>query len=136
MGVSRVRNRVIARVFHELKLIEQWGSGYKRMMEACRNEGYPDPKWEELGMYIRVTFYPNQQTVLTFKETADELTEREKTILSLFKTGECLPFREIFKKFASQISKRMLQYDLAQLKKKGYLISKGRGRALIWQKVF
>ncbi len=134
MGVSRVRNRVIARVFYELKLMEQWGSGYKRIMEACRAEGYPDPKWEELGMYIRVTFYPSPQTALTFKETANEFTQREKTILNLFKTGESLAFREIFQRFSPQISKRMLQYALAELKKKGYLMSKGRGRAVVWQK--
>jgi len=27
-GVSKIRNRVIARVFRELDLIEQWGSGF------------------------------------------------------------------------------------------------------------
>lgn len=134
MGVSRIRNRVIARVFHELKFMEQWGSGYKRIIEACRMEGYPEPKWEEVGTYIRVTFYPSLQTVLTFKETGDELTERENAILNLFKPGESLPFREIFDRFLSPISKRMLQYDLAQLKRKGLLISKGKGRALIWQR--
>jgi ATP-dependent DNA helicase RecG len=30
-GASKLRNRVIGRVFHELKLIEQWGSGIERM---------------------------------------------------------------------------------------------------------
>ena len=29
-GVSRVRNRVVARVFKELGYIEQWGSGIGR----------------------------------------------------------------------------------------------------------
>jgi ATP-dependent DNA helicase RecG len=136
MGVSRIRNRVIARVFHELKFMEQWGSGYKRMIEACRNEGYPEPKWEEIGTYIRVTFYPSLRTVLTFKETREEeeLTDREKVILNLFKQGESLPFREIFHRFVSPISKRMLQYGLAELKRKGLLISKGKGRALIWKR--
>ena len=30
-GISKLRNRVIGRVFHELGLIEQWGSGVQRM---------------------------------------------------------------------------------------------------------
>ena len=34
-GVSKLRNRVIGRVFHELHLIEQWGSGIQRMTAAC-----------------------------------------------------------------------------------------------------
>jgi ATP-dependent DNA helicase RecG len=134
MGVSRVRNRVIARVFYELKFMEQWGSGYKRMIEACREGGYPEPKWEELGTYIRVTFYPSPRTVLTFRETENVLSEREQAILNLFGSGESLPLREIFSRY-STISKRMLQYELAQLKQKGYLLSKGKGRALVWQKI-
>src|SRR5262249_12684991 len=35
-GISKLRNRVIGRVFHELGLIEQWGSGIQRMSTACR----------------------------------------------------------------------------------------------------
>src|SRR5258708_39497857 len=38
-GVSRLRNRVIGRVFQELGYIEQWGSGIKRMSAACRDAG-------------------------------------------------------------------------------------------------
>lgn len=34
-GVSRLRNRVIARTLKELRLIERWGSGIQEMMAAC-----------------------------------------------------------------------------------------------------
>jgi len=42
-GVSKVRNRVIVRVFRELGLMEEWGSGYRRVLAACQKGGYPDP---------------------------------------------------------------------------------------------
>ena len=42
-GVSRIRNRVIARVLRELELFEEWGTGYHRIMEDCRAGGYPVP---------------------------------------------------------------------------------------------
>lgn len=54
-GVSKLRNRVIGRVFHELGLIEQWGSGVQRMIEACRQAGLADPELEEFGSGFRVT---------------------------------------------------------------------------------
>jgi ATP-dependent DNA helicase RecG len=57
-GVSRIRNPVIARVFSELGLIEEWGSGYKRIQAACQKDHYPEPKWEEMGTVLRVTFFP------------------------------------------------------------------------------
>lgn len=54
-GLSKLRNRVIGRVFHELGLIEQWGSGVQRMIAACREAGLPPPAFEELGTRFRVT---------------------------------------------------------------------------------
>lgn len=54
-GVSKLRNRVIGRVFHELGLIEQWGSGVQRMMAACRGAGLAAPMLEEIGQRFRVT---------------------------------------------------------------------------------
>jgi ATP-dependent DNA helicase RecG len=54
-GVSKLRNRVIGRVFHELGLIEQWGSGIQRMSAACRRAGLPEPELEEIGSGFRVT---------------------------------------------------------------------------------
>jgi len=54
-GVSKLRNRVIGRVFKELDLIEQWGSGFQRMDDNCRQDGFPAPEFEEVGYHFRVT---------------------------------------------------------------------------------
>jgi predicted HTH transcriptional regulator len=54
-GVSKLRNRVIGRVFHALGLIEQWGSGIQRMSAACRDAGLAAPVFEELATRFRVT---------------------------------------------------------------------------------
>lgn len=61
-GVSHVRNKVIARVFRELRLMEEWGTGYKRINDACQASGYQTPEWKEIGTAIRVTFAPHQTT--------------------------------------------------------------------------
>jgi len=54
-GVSKLRNRVIGRIFHALGLIEQWGSGIQRMTAACRDAGLAAPVFEELATRFRVT---------------------------------------------------------------------------------
>jgi ATP-dependent DNA helicase RecG len=56
-GVSKLRNRVIGRVLHELGLIEQWGSGVQRMTRACRDAGLRPPVFEEIGTRFRVTLF-------------------------------------------------------------------------------
>jgi len=54
-GVSKLRNQVIGRVFHELRLIEQWGSAIQRMGTACQEAGLEPPGLEEIGTHFRVT---------------------------------------------------------------------------------
>ncbi len=57
-GVSCIRNPVITRVMRELELMEEWGSGYLRISEACDQGGYSVPEWVELGSVVRTVFRP------------------------------------------------------------------------------
>jgi predicted HTH transcriptional regulator len=54
-GISKLRNRVIGRLFHELGLMEHWGSGIPRMTAACQDAGLSAPLLEEIGTRFRVT---------------------------------------------------------------------------------
>ena len=60
-GVSQLRNRVIGRIFQEIGVIENWGSGIERMRSACHSAGLTPPRFEEIGSRIRVTFYRKRQ---------------------------------------------------------------------------
>ena len=60
-GVSKVRNRMIARIMRLLLMMEEWGSGYKRILEACRAGGYPEPEWQELGTVVKIVFRPHPE---------------------------------------------------------------------------
>src|SRR5205823_3357275 len=86
-GVSRIRNPVIARVFGALNLVEEWGSGYKRIKEACQHGGYPEPEWEELGTVLRVTFFPHPDFATEISRdqvgTKSELTAEARALLQL-----------------------------------------------------
>jgi ATP-dependent DNA helicase RecG len=73
-GTSRLRNRMIGRVFAARGYIEQWGSGVKRMVEACEAAGKPVPVIDELPGRIRVTFSFDQVE-------ASALNDREVEIL-------------------------------------------------------
>lgn len=81
-GVSRLRNRVIGRVFRELALIEQWGSGLNRMISTCEELGLKEPDFEELGTSFRVTLYSSRISLPARPKWEDHLMDR------LRKTGE------------------------------------------------
>ena len=51
------RNIVIARVFKEVGIIEQYGSGIKRIKNECKTHGVIAPLFEECTYCFRVTLY-------------------------------------------------------------------------------
>ncbi len=58
-GVSLRRNKAISRVLMRLGVIEGYGSGYDRVIAACREDGYPKPEWIENGPQIKVVLRPH-----------------------------------------------------------------------------
>ena len=87
-GVSKLRNRGIARVFKEIGLVEHWGSGVQRMRGACQDAGLPEPYFEEVGMRFRVTF--------GFKPTLPSPVDgATKGILQALQNGKGLSTQEL-----------------------------------------
>lgn len=56
-GRSEVRNKVVANVFKTLGLIEQWGSGIKRIKSSCLEHGLSVPHIAESGDFVDVEIY-------------------------------------------------------------------------------
>ncbi|MGO2357205.1 ATP-binding protein [Mesonia sp.] len=64
-GRSESRNRVIANVFKELGLIEQWGSGINRIINSCKEYGLPTPKIEEQNDFMDIEIIRSQKSLQT-----------------------------------------------------------------------
>ncbi|QKF83364.1 RNA-binding domain-containing protein [Halarcobacter ebronensis] len=59
-GRSETRNKVLANIFKELGLIEQWGSGIKRIKTLCLENHLKEPMIEEKSDFVDVEFYRPQ----------------------------------------------------------------------------
>ena len=88
-GVSRLRNRVIARVFGELGYIEQWGSGIRRMTAACQEVGLDEPQLQEVGTRFRVTLRRSSAP------RPQAMDETERAIVTALSQGNGLTTAEI-----------------------------------------
>lgn len=65
--ISQPRNRLIAEAFYYIGWIEQWGTGIRRMREACQNAGLPEPSFDErTGIWL--TFRKDRWTEESLKE--------------------------------------------------------------------
>jgi predicted HTH transcriptional regulator len=117
-GVSKLRNRVIGRVFHELRLIEQWGSGIPRMVRACREAGLPEPVFEELGAGFRVTLF-------RVPTGGPELDALDQSVLEFVRQSGGASTKEIAAK--SDRTARTMRTRLRRLVDLGLLVVVGKG---------
>lgn len=86
-GVSRIRNPVIARIFRELGLIEQWGSGIKRIFSEAQKQGLPEPRITEIATGLRLSIYvqktaPIMTSSLTNEQVSKQVREQASAYLS------------------------------------------------------
>jgi ATP-dependent DNA helicase RecG len=82
-GISKPRNRVIARFFQELNMVEQWGSGVRRMTDACLAAGLPEPEFEEIATHFRVTLRAPTRVLSRRRGEASKSTDaRENATLA------------------------------------------------------
>jgi predicted HTH transcriptional regulator len=117
-GVSRVRNRVLARVFNELGLIEQWGTGVQRMISACVSAGLPEPELVEVGLRFRVTIRTEPIAPPVFDAV-------ERRIVDYVAAGDGRSTAEIARH--AGLSTRATQHRLAALAERGQVIVVGSG---------
>ena len=83
LGISIARNRKLADVFYRLHLIEAYGTGMPKIMEAYKEYGI-EPYIEISDNAFKITLYNTNTTV---NETTYKLTENEQGILTVLKDG-------------------------------------------------
>ena len=115
-GISKLRNRVIGRVFHELGLIEQWGSGIQRMTAACREAGLAAPSLEEIGTRFRVTIH-------TARTGAPSVDKKDQAILDALAGDIGLSTQEIAA--IIELSARATRTRLSKLVERGLVSEVG-----------
>jgi ATP-dependent DNA helicase RecG len=89
-GVSKIRNKVIVRVMHELGYIEKWGIGVARMIKSCNDAGLPPPEFKEISTRFRVTIYTKTIAV-------PKLDEIDRKIIEAIKNSDGLSTMDIAK---------------------------------------
>ncbi len=94
------RNEHLARLCHDLKLMEREGSGFDAIYDVLLSQGRPAPVVEEGPDWVRITLArmaPDRQ-VLAFIAKAGEtypLTQRERITLGLLAQNDALTAREL-----------------------------------------
>lgn len=100
LHASRRRNDAMARVFHDLGLMEREGSGFDLMYDRLLSQGRPAPVSEEGTDWVKVTIPRRivKPEVMRLVSAADErfqLTQRERITLGTLALSEGMTAREL-----------------------------------------
>ncbi|MFO7687994.1 MAG: ATP-binding protein [Desulfobacterales bacterium] len=128
---SRPRNPIIAQVFYLRGMIERWGRGTQKIVELCVKAGHPEPEFGEQAGSVWVRFLPSGY--IAPHRVAHDLTERQRELLQILAQQGSAPLREIRKCLSSPPSDRMIQEDLAHLRRLGMVHPSGRGRGALYR---
>lgn len=94
------RNEHLARLFHDLKLMEREGSGFDKIYEVLLSQGRPMPELVETHDRVQVTVKRRilKPEVIDFIAKADQtyqLTQRERIVLGLLAQHDAQTAREL-----------------------------------------
>ena len=83
-GRSKIRNRAIAEIFSRMELIEEWGTGIRRIIKRSEEYGLPEPEFMEIGDTFRVNLF----------KKADKKTLRQHLILNYIQENGSISNKE------------------------------------------
>ena len=127
------RNEHLARLFHDLKLMEREGSGFDKIFEVLLSQGRPAPELIETHDRVQVTVHRRilKPEIIDFIARADQtyqLTQRERIALGLLAQHDAMTARELAA--ALELSSvDVLQPWLKRLLEWGLVESAGRTQA-------
>lgn len=122
-GISQARNTVIANVFYRLKLIESYGTGIKRIMEAYQKEAV-QPSFNSATASFAVTL-PK-----IINRINDNMSDRDK-VLYIFKTKDKVTRKDIETHLGC--SKSVAVKLLNSLIEEGLIAKSGEARSVVYR---
>ena len=150
-GHSKIRNKAIANIFSQMGLVEAWGSGIKRILNAAKEYGLPEPKFQEFDNMFRVelfrNLFPMMEESRDIGETSEkhrrsigevsgieqqiELNDTQKKIIKLLLEDNQLSAIKLADRIG--IASRNIESNIKKLKELGILIRHGSPKNGYWE---
>ncbi len=143
---SRLRNPLIADVFHRTGAVEIWGRGTNRVISECERYGLEPPTFEEIAGAVVVTIRAfigargdrareaeAEGARAGHKPETGELGEQAKEVLRILRRSGPMSVAAIRGRLDESIALRSLQRYLKQLREAGYVRMTSKGRTATYQ---
>ena len=150
-GHSKIRNKGIANIFGQMGLVEAWGSGIKRILNAAEEYGLPKPRFQEFDNMFRVELFRDSFPMMeennnigeasekhrrNIGETPEieqqiELNDTQQKIIKLLSEDNQLSAVKLADKVG--VASRNIESNIKKLKEYGILIRHGSPKSGYWE---
>ena len=153
-GYSKIRNRALAHAFSYMNLIEAWGSGIPKLMEAMQEYGLREPEFRDMEIGFRINLYRNmeetrigtdqdvQKVDQDIQKLTDDavkisvyteynLTDKSKAVLALIKEQPDITQREIAAQLGWKINR--VKYQIDKMKSQNIIQRIGTSQKGYWK---
>mgnify|MGYP005843571787 CR=1 FL=1 len=124
---SKTRNKLIAKAFKEVGLIERYGTGIRRILDICTRYGTIPPKIEELPKGFRVTLFKEKLN----DPINDPINKREQLILQLIRNNKFITRDEMAEK--CKVSVETIKRDISKMQNANLIKRVGSRKTGHWQ---
>jgi len=142
--ISKSRNKLIAKAFKEIGIIERYGSGIIRVRKICNEYGIKEPDFNEISNGFQVILYneqiidpgnvpdrvPYQVPDQVPDRVPDILTDNQKSIIEFILQNNKISMNELSIKVG--ISKRKILDNINKLREMNLLDRDGNNKKGFW----
>ena len=93
-GFSKIRNRSLANAFAYMNLVEAWGSGIPKLMQAIQEYGLREPEFIDMEVAFRINLYRRQREDIGSKLDNNDFDDPKKDLNDL-KNGPNGPKKDL-----------------------------------------
>ncbi len=111
-------------------MIEGWGTGIRRMIDACKEYGVEEPVFTEVGTDFRVEFFRKTVTSQVTDRVTETVTDKEKVLLVLLKENPAYTMPQLATKMG--VSRKTIGEYTKSLKEKRIIERVGSDRKGYW----
>ena len=132
-------NQLIAQVLYLSTYLESWGSGVRRMIDLCHEQGLPEPEYQADGYTVRIVFWksaqkkdealqlPSQKNESTSQKSDNTSQKKfgasQKAIMEMIGENSDITTSEIAERIG--IDRRNVQEHIKKLQESGLLHREG-----------
>lgn len=133
-GFSKIRNRSLANAFAYMNLVEAWGSGIPKLMQAMQEYGLREPEFIDMEVAFRINLYRGQNEVIEVNKPNIDLNDLkvdlETRLSEMIRKNPELTHKALGE--ALSVSSTTIKRILSKMQKEGKVVREGSNRKGKW----